>query len=278
MSVDFLKKPILTVLVSVVTLFAALVVAPPPQAQAAERNLVAFGDSVLADPALGIYLRDRLSGAFGQRPLGVDCPKGNNYAARTGAKLGLPVRDFSCSGAVSMSRGPQISAQIDTAIARGALNPETSRVIFSSGFNDTYNNTNLNLAQIREKYVRFTRPQIERIRQAAPNARIQIVGYPTIGDGLHYCLVHAGSSWGRIPLPQIADFENKSQWMQVDLARATGTEFIDMKPLTRDAGTCGGDGSRKWAGLVDFNAGGGNLPLHINARGHEHVANVLAGS
>ncbi|WJY88798.1 GDSL-type esterase/lipase family protein [Corynebacterium confusum] len=278
MSVDLLKKPVLAVFVSVFTLLAALLAAPAPQAQAAERNLVAFGDSVLADPDMGTYLRDRIGGAFDQRPLGVNCPKGNNYAVRTGAKLGLPVRDFSCSGAASMSPGPQISAQIDTAIARGALNPSTARVIYATGFNDTYNNANLNQAQIRAKFVRFNRPLIDRIRAAAPNARIQIVGYPTIGDGIHYCLIHAGSSWDRTPLPQVADFENKAQWMQVDLARATGTEFVDLKPSTRNSGMCGPDGNRKWAGLVDFNAGDGNLPLHVNARGHEHIANVLAAS
>ncbi len=254
---------------------AATVITP---ASAAERNLVAFGDSVLADPRMDVYLGARLSS---QAPRGIDCPKSPaNYAGRTGAKLGLPVRDFSCSGAVSMSPGPQIYAQVDDAIATGALNPATARVLYATGFNDTYNNPTLNMDQIRASWVAYNAPIINRIRAAAPNARIQIVGYPTIGTGVEYCLFHLApmSSHTSLPMPGVRDWEDKAQWMQVDLARATGAEFVDLKPSTRNNGTCALDGERMWAGLVDFTAGGGNLPLHINERGHEHVANVLAAS
>lgn len=258
-------------------LLAALTVVPAPPAQAAERNLVAFGDSVLADPDAGIYLTTRLSSQTGN---GANCPSSNNFAKRTGAKLGMPVRDYSCSGAVSMSPGPQISVQIDAAIRSGALNSDTERVIFASGFNDTYNHPNLNLAQIRAAYVRANAPQIERIKRAAPNARIQIVGYPTIGTDGYYCLIHGGggSSWDRTFLPQVWDYEVKAQWMGVDLAQATGTEFVDLKPSTRDNGMCAADSKRMWAGLIDFYAGAGNLPLHVNSRGHEYISGVLARS
>lgn len=251
------------------------VFAVTPQAHADERNLVAFGDSVLADPDLGSYLTMRITG---QSFNGVNCPRSNNFAQRAAAKMGMPARDFSCSGAAAMSPGPQISAQVDAAIGSGALNAGTARVVFMSGFNDTYNNPNLNMQQIRERYVGATAPQIQRIRQAAPNARIQIVGYPTIGSGNTYCLFHAFGTSDRTLLPQIADYENKAQWMAVDLAGATGTEFVDLKPHTRDNGMCAPDNQREWAGIVDFDAGAGNLPMHVNARGHEHAANIIAGS
>ena len=41
---------------------------------------------------------------------------------------------------------------------------------------------------------------------------------------------------------------------------------------------CAPDHARMWAGLVDFYSGAGNLPIHVNQRGHEHVANVIASS
>lgn len=247
-----------------------------PAAHADERNMVAFGDSVLADPDMGAYFAHRFDPAGS---VGVNCPTSNNFAKRAGAKLGLPVRDFSCSGMATMSPGPQLSQQVDQAIDAGALNPGTERVVLTAGFNDTYNHTDWGMQEMRDRFVGANRPQIDRIRAAAPNARIQIVGYPTIGSNGTYCLIHAGGhAWDGTYLPFVQDWENKAQWMQVDLAAATGTEFLDVKPSTADAGMCSADNVRKYAGLIDFDAGAGNLPIHVNERGHEHMANVVAGS
>lgn len=266
------------------SLALSVTLATVPQAAAQQRNLVSFGDSVMADPRADNYLTERVGSDLGssgssQNSYGTYCPTGYNYAKRAGAKLGLPVRDYSCSGAASMSRGKQISAQVDAAIRSGALNSATSRVIFTSGFNDTYNNRELSQAQMRAKFVRFTAPQIERIKRAAPNARIQIVGYTTITDRGNLCLLHTGgSSAGPIYSPEMRAWENASQWMLVDLARATGTQFVDLKPSTRGNHMCAPNNRRMWAGLVDFSGGPGNLPFHLNARGHAHVANVIARS
>ncbi|WCZ31678.1 hypothetical protein CMASS_01075 [Corynebacterium massiliense DSM 45435] len=247
-----------------------------PTARADERNLVAFGDSVLADPDVGTYLAHRFDP---NGSVGVNCPTSNNYAKRAGAKLGLVVRDFSCAGMATMSPGPQLSQQIDQALGSGALNSETNRVVLSAGFNDTYNHLDWDMQSMRDHFVGANRPQIDRIRAAAPHARIQIVGYPTIGSNGTYCLIHAGGrAWDATYMPWVQDWENKAQWMQVDLAVATGTEFVDAKPSTADAGQCGADDVRKYAGLVDFDAGAGNLPIHVNERGHEHLANLVAGS
>lgn len=193
--------------------------------------------------------------------------------------MGLPVRDFSCAGMVTMSPGPQLSQQIERAVTSGALNAGTERVVLTAGFNDTYHHADWGMQEIRDRFVGANRPQIDRIRAAAPNARIQIVGYPTIGTNGSYCLIHAGGhAWDRTYLPFVQDWENKAQWMQVDLAHATGTEFLDTKPSTANGGMCGPDDERKYAGLIDFDAGAGNLPIHVNERGHEHIANLIANS
>lgn len=256
----------------------ALHTVPEAQAQG-QRNLVAFGDSVLADPRADLYLSSRLSSEFeasstssqANRP----CPNSYNYAKRAAAKLGLPVADFSCAGATSMSAGTQISTQIDNAIRSGALSPATQRVVFTSGFNDTYNNRTLTRQQTRDRFVRFTAPQIERIKRAAPNARIQIVGYATITNNGNICLVNGQAP---VPAPDIKNWEDTAQWMLVDLARATGTQFVDLKPSTSGASMCAPDNRRMWAGLIDFTSGPGNMPFHLNLRGQEHVANVVARS
>ena len=75
------------------SLLVAVGLSQAPQAVAGERNLVAFGDSVLADPQLDTYLASRVGSS--QRNPSLNCPSGNNYAKRTAAKLGMPVADFS---------------------------------------------------------------------------------------------------------------------------------------------------------------------------------------
>lgn len=247
-----------------------------PAAQAQERNLVAFGDSILADPDIPSYLKSRfLPGGNSGR----DCPKGNNYARQAGAQLGLAVHDYSCSGAVTFSPGPQIFAQVDHALEQGTLNASTARVIYTVGFNDTYNNRGMTPDQLRASFVAANAPQINRIRAAAPNARIQIVGYPSIGLGDRYCLVHIGENpLDYTKMPSVRSWEDSAQWMQIDLARATGVEFLDLKPATQHNTMCAGAQDRYFAGLIDFSSGPRNLPVHLNARGQEAVARLVSGS
>ncbi|NLA55122.1 MAG: hydrolase [Corynebacterium humireducens] len=287
------------ILVSLIMLtgFVTVTVAAAPGADAQQRNLVVFGDSIIADTPTPQYLVNRLGSLSSNSSLSSassessetpessgssfqQCPtSANNYGIRAGHKLGLPAWDYSCAGTTSISPGPQFSTQVDRALQAGALTPATARVIITTGFNDTYNNGNQSEQQIRARYVDAMRPQIQRIRNAAPNARIQIVGYATITDHDHVCLVHLGANiHDRTYAPQVGYWERLSQDMQRDLAHATGTQFVDMKPSTRDRGMCAPDHLRGWAGLFDFHAGPGNMPIHMTDRGHEHVANVIAAS
>ena len=70
-----MKSLQLKVLSVMASALAVVGVAVAPQATAAERNLVAFGDSVLADPDAGSYLAHRYAPSKG---VGVDCPTSNN--------------------------------------------------------------------------------------------------------------------------------------------------------------------------------------------------------
>lgn len=277
-------------------------------------NLVIFGDSVVADPPLDIYLADTLGSSGGGLNLGGDlrgvglsserpgtgspgsssdrrnrdCPTSlDSFAVQAARQLNLEARDHSCAGATALSRGPLLadfdllfSDQVDRALAAGSLDEETGRVLINIGFNDTYSNTDLSARELTDRFIDEAGAQVERIREAVPaDTRIQIVGYPTILGGDTLCLVHAGgSSGGGIHFPLAAAWERQAQNLQMALADATGVEFLDLKRSTAGNGMCAPDDRRMWAGVIDVSSGPTNLPFHANARGHAHIAGVIAES
>ncbi|OEX95833.1 hydrolase [Corynebacterium sp. BCW_4722] len=252
-----------------------------PAAEAQERNMVILGDSVVSDPSGPQWARGKL----GLDPRGFSdvtnwCPTSpTNWGKRSAAKLGMPARDYSCTGTVSIQKGPQFASQVTRAVNDRGLSPATQRVIITTGFNDTYHRDGRDTPTFRRDWVNAMAPQVRRIRAAAPNARIQIVGYPKITSNGNACLFHiAPNVSDTTPFARLVHWEDMIQWAQVDLARATGVEFLDLKPSTWHNNMCAPDDKRMWAGLVDFYGGPGNLPVHVNQRGHEHVANVIARS
>lgn len=281
MSVSTTPRRLAAVIAALVSAFALVAGPGLPQAQAQDRNLVIFGDSIVANPTVPQYVTagatDNNPGSSGNPATG--CPQGHNWGRSASDRLGLVPWDYSCSGTVAISPGPQFAGQVDHALWDNALTPNTARVIISTGFNDTYNNRTLSDGDVRARFVASMAPQINRIRAAAPNARIQIVGYPSITEGNNVCLFHVGPNfYDRTPLPDANYWQWQAQNMQIDLARATGVEFLDMKPSTVNNHMCAPDNQRMWAGLVDFYGGSGNLPIHVNDRGHEHVAWMIANS
>lgn len=272
------------VLLLTLALVAGVVLAP--SAEARQRNLVVFGDSVVADPPLGEYLGRKVERGSSESTDARFCPTSeSNFGVRAADLLGLSAADYSCSGATATGTssffggGQTIAVQVDRALADGALGPDTARVVVSIGFNDTYSNTGLPDEEIRARFVESVVPQIGRVRAAAPHARVQVVGYATITDGDHVCLFNAGGELrDRTYAPQVGRWEQLAQDMQRDLAAASGSEFLDLKPSTAGRGMCAPDHLRNWAGIVDFNASPNNLPFHMNARGHGHVADVVARS
>ncbi|WP_241228298.1 GDSL-type esterase/lipase family protein [Corynebacterium hylobatis] len=256
-----------------------------PEAAAKQRNLVIFGDSVIADPPLGQYLARKVEQGSSEFVGGRFCPTSrSSFGVQAAAELRLEPMDYSCAGATALGGrsifgGQDFAVQVDRALADATLSPATDRVLITVGFNDTYNNLTLPGHELRSRFVAAMVPQIERIRRVAPEARIQLVGYPTIADEGHVCLFNLGGSVrDRTYAPVIGHLEDLAQTMQQDLAAATGVEFLDLKPSTVDNGMCAPDHLRGWAGLIDLNASPYHLPSHLNARGHEYVAEVIVGS
>lgn len=250
--------------------------AAAPTALAEGGNLVTFGDSIPANPTLEAYMAAK---AAPEAPHGNPCPTDAiGYGTRAAQMLGMEPRDYSCAGASAFSGGRHITTEVDSALRDGALNGDTRVVLITAGFNDTYVNGQMNRDQFIDAYKGAMIPQIDRIRAAAPNADIRIVGYPTMADGDFVCVTNWGNNVrDHTPMPFIRVFEDNAQWAQVRLAEATGTRFVDLKPSTANRGTCGNDGDRIMATLIDFGIGVRNLPLHLSPAGHEHVAHVAAG-
>lgn len=260
------------------TLLVAMVtggVIASPVANAQERNMVIFGDSVISDGnAVETYLNDD--------PNVLCITSDNSYAEQAARHLGLVAHNYSCSGTIAFSGAglnvqAQMPVQVQMALDDGALNAATERVLLTVGFNDTYNNVSMSDAEVRQSFVDAMVPQIERIRAAAPNARIQLVGYASITDQSNVCLFHViPNIYASIPGPMVVYWENQAQWMNVDLAAATGVEFVDLKPLTQGHSMCANDEDRYWGGLVDLTGSPFNMPVHLNQKGHDVVGNYLA--
>ena len=201
MVIPRIRRSAATVLASLTALSG--VIAPAvfaPAAHADERNIVIFGDSIVSDPTAGMISRSRrMPDERGPANINTWCPQSEtNWGRRAAAKLGLVPRDYSCTGVTTISRGPQFSVEVDRAVRDAALNPGTERIIITTGFNDTYNNEGRPDADVRRDFVNYMVPQVQRMREAAPNARIQFVGYPTIMSGDRVCLFHVfpnASDW-----------------------------------------------------------------------------------
>ncbi|WKD58183.1 hypothetical protein CAPI_08280 [Corynebacterium capitovis DSM 44611] len=266
---------------------ALVILAPaPPAAQAEEPGtLVNIGDSIASDPVVTDWLpyaRRIPTAASEASPIG--CPTGpNTYGKQVAAGLGLVELDYSCTGmAATKPENEDLAETADTAIADGALSANTRRVLVTIGANDAYDARYNPAAWNVEAFVQAAAVSVEKIKAAAPNARVQIIGYPTIADGDDVCPIHVIPSQfvasPAVSIPQVRAAENIAQDMQKQLAQRTGVEFVDMKPSTVANGMCAPDGQRQFAGVIDTTGPGNNLPFHANAAGHAHIAEVILRS
>lgn len=260
------------------TLLTALSLSTAPQAAASPNALVAFGDSVMSNPSIPAWADSRIGVSSSSEAR--NCPTDpHGFAKHAAWQQGLTPHDYSCTGSSVFSGGTtNLSTQVDYALADGHLSPGTQEVLINFGFNDTYgpllNGANENW--IRDTYINVAAGQVDRIRAAAPNAEIKIVGYPSITNGHAVCLLQLGNNIHTYePLPIIADSENLIHSMQSGLAERTGTTFVDVRAASRGHDMCAPDGQRWYGALVDFGQPR-NLPVHMTDLGNREVGGVIA--
>lgn len=264
-------------------------------------HVVAFGDSYFADssnPIDGIGL----SG----------CPQNKkNTPGLIAEKLGLPLKDYSCSGAVAyltdtsptgllgqipgvgdamkmltqatgqkVPTGPQtIDQQIDMAIKNGDLNEDTSVIPISIGGNDGMPQVLIPGNFQQDGFVKKMDEVFPRIQKAAPNATIYLVGYPKMSmeNGGICAPVHMGLPTPELPVHLVASEETTiNDYQKAAVAKHDGVEFVDIKEGTDGHGPCADDENRWVSGAVDATVDSTYaMPLHLTAKANEFISGAV---
>jgi hypothetical protein len=297
------------------------VIAVSPQAEAADaKSMVTFGDSYLSNPTPAEAVGAKVRAAAEQAGIPIDtgltaplsqytahgCGQSSANAPRQiGRMTGLTVHDYSCPGAMAYSPAAPamtLKGEIDNALADRALNTDTTNVVIQFGFNDSYSwlmgkvlanglpDTYLNLdqryAEQKGLWTRAMNDAINRIKAAAPNARITVADYPTISkpETAEQCLLHVEMIPGDIGIPAfwIRDAEvNIHNWAKelVSARSRDNVVFADIGGATAGRGECAPDDVRLIAGVIDTtNVSGYNLPVHMTNRGVTRTAEVIAAT
>lgn len=234
--------------------------------------VVAFGDSYFADSA-SPTTGTGLSG----------CPQGQGNIPRLIAqKLDRDIKDYSCSGAVAYLDAGQsqtIENQVNMAIDNGDLNEETSLVPISIGGNDGMPQTLVPGEQQASGFINKMDEILPRIKEHAPNADIQLVGYPKMSlPGGKICApVHVGVHIPlEIPLHLVEQEENIINDFQRTAAEQHKVTFVDLKESTDGYGPCAPDDKRWVSGMFDASIGTTyTMPLHLTEKANQFISDVV---
>lgn len=271
-----------------VAVAAVTMVLPPTAAAAGGQQYVALGDSAAAGPL--IPLPDLTSPG---------CLRSTtNYPKLAAARLGVPIRDVTCSGAVTAD----MTAPQDTGLGTvppqfDALGPETTLVTVQIGGNDAglvglaLSCVNLlppplgtscaatNTTGGRDVYgerIAAVAPRIaavlDGIHARAPNARVFIVGYTTY--------LPPNGCYPLVPLwaPDANYIQAKVDQLNqvfVDAARTHGATYVDIRTPGIGHDVCAPPLQRWVEPLIPTSLA---APLHPNATGMAGMARVLVGA
>lgn len=266
-----MKKRILGTLLATASLlaFSPLASANP----LSDANYVSFGDSYAANPGT----TDSVISMGG-------CPNSaSNYAAIVGQMTGMNVRSFSCNGALAYTpvQGKTIRSQIDHAIETKALDDKTKLVTISAGANDAAWNSLVPVQVQDDNFISTMTDNINLIRQHAPHAQVQIVGYPQFASAVDAmtCPANLNGFVARIPMPALRDGEQNLQRRQEALAEKTGSTFVDMKETSNiELAMCGKDGERHVSAVFDSDTQNYNMNIHPTKVGSRILAEQVVAS
>ncbi|MEU1889518.1 SGNH/GDSL hydrolase family protein [Micromonospora rifamycinica] len=263
-------------------------VAVPAHAAVPTGRYVALGDSYTSGPLIPTQV-DR------------NCLRSNrNYPSLVAASAGSSsFVDVSCSGATtddilsagSRSSGaalpPQLSAvTADTALVTvqiggndigfSSIIGDCAQASFSSPLGSPCKNlyTAGGTDQLRAR-ITATAPKVaavlQAVRQAAPTARIVVLGYPAIVPDSGY------GCWPVVPIayqdvPYLRGVATSLNTMLAGAAAANGAGYADVYTPSIGRDTCKSSGTRWVEGLLPENPA---APFHPNARGEQGMATAL---
>ncbi|MFE3102307.1 SGNH/GDSL hydrolase family protein [Nocardia tengchongensis] len=186
----------------------------------------------------------------------------------------------------------------------GAFGPRTQVVAIQLGFNDAWPRDNtvtadvsrvvscvIDLAQgcdtdaVAEgrwpdlasitgtAYADRIRKVVEYVKYYAPNAKIQLVGYPEVAPAgaTDWCIDLLGAGrWVQPRARAMVEYWERLQTAQRDAAGILGIDFVDVKPATAGHGLCAAD---PWFNVfLDLRNDVAGLPFHPSPKGDAAVA------
>lgn len=254
-------------------------VAAAPLASAAPGNTVVLGDSLTANPNGVDYLAGKGLPVKG-RVEASGCGSDGLYTNTYGYVAGRAVSNYTCAGASMRTGGTHFKDLAESAARSGALDAGTREVVILGGANDTYpymtGPNPLPMPVIERNLFDSYVDTINFVRSKAPNARIKVSGYPQISNGTgNVCLINTvpGAPVQDVFF-QVGEAENVLQRAAADASRATGSTFVDLKPVSRGHEMCSND--RWMTGLIDTTSAPHNLPLHMTNDGLAAIAAATA--
>ena len=276
---------------------AAVAALSAPQAMAADAQTVMFGDSVFANPTYGqVGTTSSLSPSAGTTlssathgiedapgaPSPQGCPQGaSNVGRELGRASGQRVINYACSGATAAGSTPRSDfvQQVNHAVDTHTLNPGTRNVLIQFGFNDVVN-TNFILDPNRTAYKNAMRNQINRIRAAAPNAKITLVGYPAFSAANgSICPIrikeNPGLGANLSALGSVRTIEDNVNHAMFQAAQENHVDYFDLRSATIDHNMCAPTGMRWMGGVYEF-AEPHNFFNHLTHSGNVGVARILS--
>lgn len=259
-----------------------------PQAHAQAAAYVSFGDSVPANPKqfqiFASVLENETFDEVFQIPEVPEnrCAQGEvNYPNFLSELTGLPVANFACSGSTGGEgrTGNNFRLQVDQALAENTLDASTQLVTVMFGFNDVYQqrwNPDLTLEDLKAGFVADMNAQIARVRQAAPNAHIQLVGYHELGDGQkNICPTNTFGVVSHVYMPMVPITQKITRELLQQIAAESNISFVDMSAGINAASNnndCG-TGERMLAAYLDDQPH--NLWFHLTDAGSQYYAQRL---
>lgn len=275
-------------ILSVVAASAAVVTMNSAVAHAAPADTVLFGDSFFANPSYNqvdprrVQLSSNVDiGQGSGAPSPQGCPQGERTVGRELQRIsGQRVINYACSAAAASADSPRqdFDDQVGHAIRTGALHPGTKNVLLQFGFNDVAQTTLL-ADPNRTAYRNAARAQVNRIKHAAPDAKITFVSYPAISapNGAVCPIRTDGSSRQGFNVDLggvVRGVENNINHTMYQASRDTGTHFYDLRKATLAHNMCASDSQRWISGAMEYSVPH-NLYNHLTHSGITGVANLL---
>ena len=261
--------------------------------QDVNESYVSFGDSLAANPtmldiAVSRYQRQHPEFKWPTIRDGFCAQGPNNFPSQTAQKTGLRLADYSCGGAtayVPSNPGDPIphttlTQQVDQAIGNGDLDGRTRLVSLSIGVNDLWqpgNGENVGQAERNRLYHETVTSQLQRIKAAAPNAKVIMVGVPDQTDGAnHTCATNLLGVTSHWYYPIVPYYQDELRNQQRSAAEAEGVQFLDMADeISAASGKngCSNDPNRLSAAI--FDDAPHNFTFHLTDAGHVYYSDRL---